>query len=494
MNLSVPDKSLPKSPFVYRFSTERHRYLYDVNTNRVFRVDDVFYAIAADYGVLTAEQIFHKYGMHFSKDVLRTAMKEIDQAKREGLLSSHRPGKMEPHDDLEEALQEGVCEQLILGVTEHCNLRCGYCVYSEHYTNYRQHSKYFMSEQTAKDAVDFFLKSNPPRMNIAFYGGEPLVNFPLIVSVVEYAKKKADFECTFGLTTNGTLLGNEEIARFFIDNNFRLAVSLDGDAATHDRYRRFENGNGTHAIIYENLRRLRAMDEDYYQSKVVFSAVNAPPYRILTTLDYFSSEELLCGHHVTPAFLSRAANQFVPLADQDGRSKREGNLDELSRLYADCLLNGREISSMLHEIVGKYIEDIYERFKADLADLPLNGCCRPGLRRQFVNREGQISICEKMDGVHPVGNIYTGLDAKKVHALIDSYIQISEACLDCWACRLCTACFASAHDGAAFSEERKRKECDAVRHRYSEMLILYYSLLEENPTVFDFLSDHVMVH
>jgi uncharacterized protein len=543
------------SPFVYRFSTDRHKYLYDVNSNRVFRTDDALYAIATDYGTKNAEQIMEQHGGTFAAKDLEAAMAEIAAAQRNGLLHSHRPQKMQAIQNLEQAILEESCEQLILNITEDCNLRCAYCVHGGHYTNYRQHSKRMMSEQTAKDAVDFFLgqkpttgggtggmaggkpggvagaelgggagcgadaepgggtngktggKAGPGKVNLAFYGGEPLVNFPLIAATVSYAKKKmadkSGTECSFSLTTNGTLLGEPDIARFLIDNQFSLTISLDGDAPTHDRYRRFTSGKGSHAVIIRNLRGLKSANVDYYRTKVTFSAINPPPYRLLSTLEFFSSDALFDGLHVTPGFLSRAENSFISAAsrggggERDARDKRdeqveqderEGSLDELSRIYADKVRKGATIPPMLDGIVGKYIRWIYERPKNSLGDLPLNGCCTPGLRRQFVNIDGNIFTCEKMGETHSIGSIYTGLDVDKIRSLIDGYIEISADCLNCWACRLCPVCFATAHDGSRLSIARKLEECDAVRRRLGEMLILYYSLLENNPAVFDFYA------
>lgn len=49
---------------------------------------------------------------------------------------------------------ENRMNQLVLQVTQKCNLRCSYCVYSGDYKN-RNHSQKEMSWETAKEAVDY---------------------------------------------------------------------------------------------------------------------------------------------------------------------------------------------------------------------------------------------------------------------------------------------------------------------------------------------------
>ena len=42
------------------------------------------------------------------------------------------------------------------------------------------------------------------------------------------SKKIDNVKFTFGLTTNATLL-KEEIVKYFVDNDFVIAISIDGD-------------------------------------------------------------------------------------------------------------------------------------------------------------------------------------------------------------------------------------------------------------------------
>ncbi len=69
---------------------------------------------------------------------------------------------------------------MILQVTQRCNLRCEYCIYSGDYKN-RSHTNKDMPWESARQAIDYFIAhsrdTNP--IMLAFYGGEPLLNMKL---------------------------------------------------------------------------------------------------------------------------------------------------------------------------------------------------------------------------------------------------------------------------------------------------------------------------
>ena len=65
-------------------------------------------------------------------------------------------------------------QQLILSITENCNMRCRYCTYHDKYNeNYICNE---MTYETAEKAIELFLKNSikNEEVFISFYGGEPL--------------------------------------------------------------------------------------------------------------------------------------------------------------------------------------------------------------------------------------------------------------------------------------------------------------------------------
>ncbi|RCX26332.1 radical SAM/SPASM domain-containing protein [Thioalbus denitrificans] len=143
-------------------------------------------------------------------------------------------------------------------VAQACNLRCGYC--------YADGGSYGapaqrMAATTLKRALERLLPLAGPRLTLSFFGGEPLLNLPLLEAAVLLGRRlgeTAGVEVRFALTTNGTLLEGRAL-EFVTRHVDFLAVSLDGEAAVTDRARRFRRGRGSvHARVCAGLERLRA--------------------------------------------------------------------------------------------------------------------------------------------------------------------------------------------------------------------------------------------
>jgi len=114
-------------------------------------------------------------------------------------------------------------------VTAACNLDCTYC-----YQNVRNNSQ--MDWGTLRTALDLLLQSEEQEASVNFYGGEPLLAFPLIKKAVQYveAEKPAWKSTEFSITTNGLLLDGER-ARFLARHGFETQISFDGIAEAQER-------------------------------------------------------------------------------------------------------------------------------------------------------------------------------------------------------------------------------------------------------------------
>jgi MoaA/NifB/PqqE/SkfB family radical SAM enzyme len=80
--------------------------------------------------------------------------------------------------------------------------------------------------------VDFCWRNRPDArsVHITFFGGETLMNFPLLKQVVAYANEQAAEQgrsIDFSLTTNATLL-TPAIIEFLSENRIGVTVSMDG--------------------------------------------------------------------------------------------------------------------------------------------------------------------------------------------------------------------------------------------------------------------------
>ncbi len=156
---------------------------------------------------------------------------------------------------------------LTLILTEECNLGCVYCYGQENNTGR-------MSQATALRAIDWFVgqAGNVQDLNVTFFGGEPLLMFPLMKKVADYAlakAKAASKEIAFQITTNGTLL-DEEIIDFLKEYQVRVLVSLDGPKEIHDAQRPFPDGRGSYDLLLPKIQKLLAAIPQAVAHAVIF--------------------------------------------------------------------------------------------------------------------------------------------------------------------------------------------------------------------------------
>ena len=127
-------------------------------------------------------------------------------------------------------------------VTLRCEHSCPYCQVSRQSTD---RSRFDMSEAVAERGLQIALESPSPVIKIEFQGGEPLLNFPLIVKIVENAKiqaPKVGKKIEFVIASNLALLDDAVLA-FCKRHEILLSTSLDGPADLHNRNRPRPGGN-----------------------------------------------------------------------------------------------------------------------------------------------------------------------------------------------------------------------------------------------------------
>jgi uncharacterized protein len=141
--------------------------------------------------------------------------------------------------------------EMVLFTTRECNLHCRYC-----YTS--GGSDGALSKSIGEQSVSWFIQQGietPRDQMIAFYGGEPLLEYSLVRHLVRYAKKEAqkvNRNIRFGITTNGTLFSESNL-KFFKKENVHPIVSIDGNQKSHDLLRKTITGKGSFALIEEKL-------------------------------------------------------------------------------------------------------------------------------------------------------------------------------------------------------------------------------------------------
>jgi len=145
---------------------------------------------------------------------------------------------------------------LSIFLTQSCNLKCIYC--------YGEGGEYGtggnMEEKTAFQAIDWMVEQSGKikKLHVGFFGGEPFLKFPLMKSVVKYAKKRVSEvgkDVAFHATTNATLLDDEIIA-FIKEHQINVMVSFDGTKEAQDAQRPYADGKGSYDSTVPKIKKL----------------------------------------------------------------------------------------------------------------------------------------------------------------------------------------------------------------------------------------------
>jgi uncharacterized protein len=475
--------------FIKKFKTALGCYVYDVNSNEIIKVDPAIWEII-DAFPFQNKNAAAKNSRTKAKP--SAAYKFLQEAVSRGIFSGRHP---QIHSYLtdpilyEQSVQIHGLSQLILNLTEQCNMRCDYCPYSGNSKTERKHSNKRMTLETARKAVDFFVHRCKPQTNVyvTFYGGEPLLEFRLLQDTIEYAKSLRN-NIGFSFTTNGTLF-NDEIIQYLIVNNVGLSISFDGPKDFHDKYRHFLGGSGTHEIITNKIKRIQQLSPEYFLKQVRIRCLAAPPFYSAEAWSYFSKDEFY------KSLLNNISFDMVSVYDNgfftDSEIARWSN-NYWQKEYP-CLLNkckqnifkGKS-DSETREIEKDLLQQYHFRMKNILPDrYEALGQCIVGTKRLFVNTSGKFYMCERVGEAYNIGDIDNGFDIERIAEFYRVWDYFNRDCSQCWALRLCKKCFADLHREDKPDSE-KRKEFCITKKYHSEMLLkLYCEIMEENPHAFD---------
>lgn len=465
---------------VYKFICNGKRYIYDSNVNQIAEVDDAIFTAVPDR----------------VEKLMPEKRKEIEEYReKHSLFLPKKKQKMRvDYREIEEELNSNL-SHVILNITDRCNFACKYCVFGDSYSYKKNIEKKDMNLETARRAVDFFVDRalKAEELVVGFYGGEPLLRFDSIKEIVNYSKKRigqAGKGVRFAITTNGSLV-TDEVARYFIKNKFSLLVSLDGPRRIHDRYRVDRKGNPTWNGIVTRLKRLRALDPDYYKTHVGFSVVVTPPFELGEIHHFFTSFELMTGG---PMFVSLASDQDTTFYERFPATiwdEYRGQIETLKATVVKEVTHGERPDRFVEAF---FLKDLYNRWHnrqiGETEDLRINGICIPGRQRTFISSGGDIYPCEKLAYRLPIGNLFRGFDMKRIERLVDEYIRLCDVCFDCWLRRSCQLCFARAIENAgeeccSISKKRKEKACESARKTAERSLEFYTHLMSMDTGIFD---------
>ena len=176
--------------------------------------------------------------------------------------------------------------------TLQCNFACDYCFQGDHgdYNKYADKMSPAMAASVAEWIERQMDHVRPKRFVLTFFGGEPLLNLPVMYALAErahHATEARGIELYINIITNGLLLTPDVVDRMLPYGLNGIKITLDGDRDTHNRMRPLRGGQGTFDRIIENVRRSAGKCRISIGGNFDESSVDSYP----ALLDFLSAQE-----------------------------------------------------------------------------------------------------------------------------------------------------------------------------------------------------------
>lgn len=203
---------------------------------------------------ISQKKSFHQLKTLYSQPDLEATISELIQKKFIVDQDSLETNKPYANFQNKKTKSGSLVNKLRLNVSLACNMKCTYCYVDEKDLH---HKDALMTWDMAKKAIDNFFsllrQHNHKFCIIRFFGGEPLLNWPVIKRSLDHIHiKKQDISVHFILNTNGTIY-LQKIANILSKHRVGIAISLDGTQKEHNLFRQFKTGKPSYKTIARHI-------------------------------------------------------------------------------------------------------------------------------------------------------------------------------------------------------------------------------------------------
>jgi uncharacterized protein len=452
--------------------SEADAYLLHVPTTAVFSVDSLGLSViehCRQKGGRSVDELVALLADRYPPNRVRgfaTELRRLEILQPSGGLTPINPSSVK--------LSSYPLSTLVLNVNTGCNLSCTYC-YKEDLAKPIDGRK--MDFVTAARSVDLLLRAGAARekVNIVFFGGEPLSNARLIQQVVAYAEAEADRAAKrvdFSMTTNATLL-TTALIDYFDAHRFGISVSIDGPKDVHDRHRRSVGGKGTYEVVSRKVRLLL----DRYRSRPVGARVTlgAGTTEVLAIHAHLRGE--IGFHEVGYAPVTAAADTGQALSEQELNEVHLA-FERLGEDYRRAALQGANNGfSNMHQLMT----DLHEGRRKSLP-------CGAGVGLLAVDGDGDLNLCHRFTGsdLPTFGNVSSGIDGERLGAFIEKAIDREGThCKTCRIRNLCAGgCYHESYSRFGDAHHRTYHYCGLLRRWVDFGVRVYADIQRHNPSFF----------
>ena len=462
---------------VHLYKNNGYNMVLDVNSGSIHVVDDVVYDVlellneAEDrrkeegFRQEITDKMLAKYGEDITAEDMKDVFEDLDELEENGTLFTVDVYK---EGVIDFKKRQTVVKALCLHIAHDCNLACRYCFAGEgEYKGDRS----LMSLEVGKKALDFLVANSGNRRNLEvdFFGGEPLMNFDVVIELVAYGReleKTHDKHFRFTLTTNGVLLRDDviEFANKEMDN---IVLSIDGRKEVHDHMRPFKNGKGSYDFILDKFKKVaESRNQQKYYVRGTFTHYNLDFVKDVLSLADEGFEQI----SVEPVVAG--PEEPYAIREEDIPQICEG-YDELAKEMLKRKKEGRGFNFFHYMIDLSGGPCVYKR---------LSGC-GSGTEYLAVTPWGDLYPCHQFVGEEEfcLGNVDDGIvntEMRDTFKLCNVYAK--EECRNCFAKFYCSGgCAANAYHCHQDINKPYEIGCELQRKRVECAIMLQAAYAED---------------
>lgn len=360
-------------------------------------------------------------------------------------------------------------------LAQNCNMACCYCWNRGGTFGKPAH---LMGRKAAQRVTKLLMSltesSCAEKIFVNFYGGEPLLDFPILKSITqELLQHEARLGKNFYLTvdTNGTLL--EGSAAQFLARHFtQVGVSLDGSQRVHDIQRPGKYGENTWQRIVNNVKTfpnpkllgIRA-------TLTAFSDSYLETFRHLTTLGIGRIQLEYChepGYHSNPIF----EKLIVP------PQRQLAELREFVDYYVDYISRYNDTRNI--PFVSNLLDNVSRIRRGNRCTRP----CGAGTNTLAINSYGEVFPCiafvDRDD--FAMGHAGTGNPLSLHQSLSGFAVDGAIDCRACWLRYDCAGgCYATHYDMTGHARHPHPEYCQNMKGRAEVYLYALNRMLDKCP-------------
>ena len=313
---------------------------------------------------------------------------------------------------------------LIKPASSSCNIGCKYCFYKSTCKEKEEESHGIMSLDILEKIIKKAYQDAENYCAFSFQGGEPtLVGISFFEKVIEFEKKynKKGIKTMNSIQTNGILI-DEDWAKFFVENNFLVGLSIDGPKELHDLNRVDYDNKGT----FDRVMNAKKLFDKYNVEYNVLSVITSATVEKTNDLYKFYKENNI-------DFV-----QLIPCLDEGFNQKNENSslkqseyakiLKDIFDIWYEDYKKGEQVSIRLFENICAVILG----YEAESCEM--RGYCSV---QNVIEANGDIYPCDfYVSDDKRIGNIKdirfkNVMKQKKAISFVKERLVVNEKCKTC---------------------------------------------------------------